>query len=178
MTLQPDDVNDARFGSPRRRDNYDMGQVHDYLDVVEAALGQWTKRVSTLRAHNDDLRSALAGGTAADPATEDVRRAILGPDPLDADSLTEFTFDVVRGHHGYDRAPVEAFMDEVRASVLELRRRLEDLRSEHRLLQDQLPPESRLDYRPAPLPHGTPAHDSVSRPKVSTWKARLFGRFG
>lgn len=178
MTLQPDDVNDARFGSPRRRDNYDMGQVHDYLDVVEAVLGQWTTRVAALRTHNDELRAALADGRSAGPATEDVRRAILGPDPLDADSLTEVTFEVVRGHHGYDRAHVENFMDEVRASVLELRRRLEDLRSEHRLLQDQFPPEARLDYRPAPLPQQRRSSARAGRQKVRTWRARLFDRFG
>ena len=53
MPLTPEDVSNKRFTPVRLREGYDMGEVDQFLDEVEAELARLTKE-------NDDLRSKLA----------------------------------------------------------------------------------------------------------------------
>ncbi|MEX0427491.1 DivIVA domain-containing protein [Nocardioides sp. DS6] len=67
MPLTPEDVSNKRFTPVRLREGYDMGEVDQFLDEVEAELARLTKE-------NDDLRSKLAaaqsGGSSFAPAPE------------------------------------------------------------------------------------------------------------
>jgi DivIVA domain-containing protein len=63
MPLTPEDVSNKRFTPVRLREGYDMGEVDQFLDEVEAELVR-------LNRENDDLRSKLSGGqgNGASPA--------------------------------------------------------------------------------------------------------------
>ena len=64
MPLTPEDVSNKRFTPVRLREGYDMGEVDQFLDEVEAELARLTKE-------NDDLRSKLSAaqsGSAPAPA--------------------------------------------------------------------------------------------------------------
>ena len=62
MPLTPEDVSNKRFTPVRLREGYDMGEVDQFLDEVEAELARLTKE-------NDDLRAQVAaaqsGGSPA-----------------------------------------------------------------------------------------------------------------
>ena len=66
MPLTPEDVSNKRFTPVRLREGYDMGEVDQFLDEVEAELARLTKE-------NDDLRSKLSaaqtgsGGSGFEP---------------------------------------------------------------------------------------------------------------
>jgi DivIVA domain-containing protein len=65
MPLTPEDVSNKRFTPVRLREGYDMGEVDQFLDEVEAELSRLTRE-------NEDLRSKLAatqGVDGASPAT-------------------------------------------------------------------------------------------------------------
>jgi len=53
MPLTPEDVSNKRFTPVRLREGYDMGEVDQFLDEVEAELARLTKE-------NDELRAKLA----------------------------------------------------------------------------------------------------------------------
>jgi DivIVA domain-containing protein len=53
MPLTPEDVSNKRFTPVRLREGYDMGEVDQFLDEVEAELARLTKE-------NNDLRAKLA----------------------------------------------------------------------------------------------------------------------
>src|SRR6478735_1294970 len=62
MPLTPEDVSNKRFTPVRLREGYDMGEVDQFLDEVEAELARLTKE-------NDDLRSKLsAAQSGSSPA--------------------------------------------------------------------------------------------------------------
>jgi len=67
MPLTPEDVSNKRFTPVRLREGYDMGEVDQFLDEVEAELARLTKE-------NDDLRTKLSaaqtsgGGSAYEPS--------------------------------------------------------------------------------------------------------------
>src|SRR6476469_5781926 len=68
MPLTPEDVSNKRFTPVRLREGYDMGEVDQFLDEVEAELDRLNKE-------NDDLRQKLAaaqrgGGEASTPAPQ------------------------------------------------------------------------------------------------------------
>lgn len=67
MPLTPEDVSNKRFTPVRLREGYDMGEVDQFLDEVEAELARLTRE-------NDDLRTKLAaaqsGAPVAAPAPE------------------------------------------------------------------------------------------------------------
>ena len=67
MPLTPEDVSNKRFTPVRLREGYDMGEVDQFLDEVEAELARLTRE-------NDDLRSKLAARPAGWR-----RRAAAGP---------------------------------------------------------------------------------------------------
>jgi DivIVA domain-containing protein len=86
MPLTPEDVSNKRFTPVRLREGYDMGEVDQFLDEVEAELARLTKE-------NDDLRSKLAaaqtgGGfqdnppTAQTPAVQEERAPEPEPEPI------------------------------------------------------------------------------------------------
>jgi DivIVA domain-containing protein len=62
MPLTPEDVSNKRFTPVRLREGYDMGEVDQFLDEVEAELGRLTKENDDLRAK---LSTAQAGGAVA-----------------------------------------------------------------------------------------------------------------
>jgi DivIVA domain-containing protein len=82
MPLTPEDVSNKRFTPVRLREGYDMGEVDQFLDEVEAELARLTKE-------NDDLRtklsSAQSGGTPAlsapEPEPEPEPYAVATPEP-------------------------------------------------------------------------------------------------
>ncbi|MCR1781613.1 DivIVA domain-containing protein [Nocardioides carbamazepini] len=57
MPLTPEDVSNKRFTPVRLREGYDMGEVDQFLDEVEAELARLTQE-------NDDLRAKLAAAQA------------------------------------------------------------------------------------------------------------------
>ncbi|WP_460829312.1 DivIVA domain-containing protein [Nocardioides hungaricus] len=63
MPLTPEDVSNKRFTPVRLREGYDMGEVDQFLDEVEAELARLTKE-------NDDLRSKLATAQSGGVSTE------------------------------------------------------------------------------------------------------------
>lgn len=65
MPLTPEDVSNKRFTPVRLREGYDMGEVDQFLDEVEAELARLTKE-------NDDLRSKLAAAQGSGAAPEPV----------------------------------------------------------------------------------------------------------
>src|SRR6187399_1760148 len=59
MPLTPEDVSNKRFTPVRLREGYDMGEVDQFLDEVEAELERLLKE-------NDDLRAKLTSSHGAD----------------------------------------------------------------------------------------------------------------
>ncbi|WP_439936313.1 DivIVA domain-containing protein [Nocardia sp. N13] len=78
MPLTPEDVSNKRFTPVRLREGYDMGEVDQFLDEVEAELARLTKE-------NDDLRSKLSaaqsGGATAPAAPASFAPAAPEPEP-------------------------------------------------------------------------------------------------
>ncbi len=77
MPLTPEDVSNKRFTPVRLREGYDMGEVDQFLDEVEAELARLTKENEDLRAK---LSSAQAGAPMAAPAPAFEERA-AEPEP-------------------------------------------------------------------------------------------------
>ena len=75
MPLTPEDVSNKRFTPVRLREGYDMGEVDQFLDEVEAELARLTRE-------NDDLRQQLSaaqsGGGQSAPAPAPV---VAAPEP-------------------------------------------------------------------------------------------------
>jgi DivIVA domain-containing protein len=67
MPLTPEDVSNKRFTPVRLREGYDMGEVDQFLDEVEAELARLTKENDDLRAK---LSAAQAGGAPAQTAPQ------------------------------------------------------------------------------------------------------------
>jgi DivIVA domain-containing protein len=78
MPLTPEDVSNKRFTPVRLREGYDMGEVDQFLDEVEAELARLTRE-------NEDLRSKLAaaqqGGQPAPAPAPVVQKAPEPPKP-------------------------------------------------------------------------------------------------
>lgn len=74
MPLTPEDVSNKRFTPVRLREGYDMGEVDQFLDEVEAELARLTKE-------NDDLRSKLAAAQNAAPAPA-AQPFAIAPEPV------------------------------------------------------------------------------------------------
>lgn len=78
MPLTPEDVSNKRFTPVRLREGYDMGEVDQFLDEVEAELARLTKE-------NDDLRaklSAAQGAGIAAPAPAPAPEPVKAPEPV------------------------------------------------------------------------------------------------
>jgi DivIVA domain-containing protein len=80
MPLTPEDVSNKRFTPVRLREGYDMGEVDQFLDEVEAELARLTKE-------NDDLRSKLSaaqtgsGAAGFEPPPTAQTPAVKEPEP-------------------------------------------------------------------------------------------------
>src|SRR5690348_4778084 len=72
MPLTPEDVSNKRFTPVRLREGYDMGEVDQFLDEVEAELAR-------LHKENDDLRAQLASAGRDTAVTAPVAKA---PEPV------------------------------------------------------------------------------------------------
>ena len=82
MPLTPEDVSNKRFTPVRLREGYDMGEVDQFLDEVEAELARLTRE-------NDDLRTKLSaaqsGAVDSAPAARRAdARARSRPEPVAA----------------------------------------------------------------------------------------------
>ncbi|MBZ5736823.1 DivIVA domain-containing protein [Nocardioides mangrovi] len=78
MPLTPEDVSNKRFTPVRLREGYDMGEVDQFLDEVEAELARLTRE-------NDDLRSKLAAAQGSGVPTETASQPIVetpAPEPV------------------------------------------------------------------------------------------------
>jgi DivIVA domain-containing protein len=79
MPLTPEDVSNKRFTPVRLREGYDMGEVDQFLDEVEAELDRLNKE-------NDDLRNKLAsaqrGGGESTPAPQAEKAQESTPAPV------------------------------------------------------------------------------------------------
>src|SRR3954462_13709858 len=64
MPLTPEDVSNKRFTPVRLREGYDMGEVDQFLDEVEAELARLTKE-------NDDLRAKLSSAQTGGASYQD-----------------------------------------------------------------------------------------------------------
>ncbi|UMG92111.1 DivIVA domain-containing protein [Nocardioides sp. TF02-7] len=64
MPLTPEDVSNKRFTPVRLREGYDMGEVDQFLDEVEAELARLTQE-------NDELRAKLAAAQSGAPSSFD-----------------------------------------------------------------------------------------------------------
>ncbi len=78
MPLTPEDVSNKRFTPVRLREGYDMGEVDQFLDEVEAELARLTKE-------NDDLRSKLSAAQSGAPV------AVEQPKPVVEERVPEPT---------------------------------------------------------------------------------------
>ena len=77
MPLTPEDVSNKRFTPVRLREGYDMGEVDQFLDEVEAELARLTRE-------NDDLRSKLSAaqsGASEAPAAAAPETPAPTPEP-------------------------------------------------------------------------------------------------
>src|SRR4051794_33819545 len=75
MPLTPEDVSNKRFTPVRLREGYDMGEVDQFLDEVEAELARLTRE-------NDALRSKLSAaqqGGGATAVSEPVQQRAAEP---------------------------------------------------------------------------------------------------
>jgi len=85
MPLTPEDVSNKRFTPVRLREGYDMGEVDQFLDEVEAELARLTK-------DNEDLRSKLSAaqsGTAEPTPSAQQEQASEAPAPVAAAAPAE-----------------------------------------------------------------------------------------
>ncbi len=79
MPLTPEDVSNKRFTPVRLREGYDMGEVDQFLDEVEAELARLTKE-------NDDLRAKLSaaqtgGASSFEPPATQQTPVVQEPEP-------------------------------------------------------------------------------------------------
>jgi DivIVA domain-containing protein len=81
MPLTPEDVSNKRFTPVRLREGYDMGEVDQFLDEVEAELERLTKE-------NEDLRTKLSAAQrgGGEPAPAPVAPPVIekAPEPTPA----------------------------------------------------------------------------------------------
>ncbi|MBF4160632.1 DivIVA domain-containing protein [Nocardioides acrostichi] len=75
MPLTPEDVSNKRFTPVRLREGYDMGEVDQFLDEVEAELARLTKE-------NEELRSRVSSAQGDDPAA--TQAVAVTPEPAPA----------------------------------------------------------------------------------------------
>ncbi|MGH3315959.1 MAG: DivIVA domain-containing protein, partial [Nocardioidaceae bacterium] len=78
MPLTPEDVRSKRFTPVRLREGYDMGEVDQFLDEVEAELERLYKENNDLRTK---LESAQSGVATSAPKAPEATAPIPTPQP-------------------------------------------------------------------------------------------------
>ena len=163
MPLTPEDVSNKRFTPVRLREGYDMGEVDQFLDEVEAELARLTKE-------NDDLRSKLqaaqtGGGasfqdnppTAQTPAVQEREpEPAPAPEPTPAPAAAQQTIRVETVPEASNAAArlleiatrnadelVEQAKDEADKIIGEARTKSERLESESKVKADRLESDAR-----------------------------------
>ena len=76
MPLTPEDVRNKRFTPVRLREGYDMGEVDQFLDEVEAELERLT-------AENNDLRAKLSAASSGEPDNVGSQPPVERPRPVE-----------------------------------------------------------------------------------------------
>jgi DivIVA domain-containing protein len=76
MPLTPEDVSNKRFTPVRLREGYDMGEVDQFLDEVEAELARLTKE-------NEDLRAKLVAAQSGAAQAAPPAPAFAAPAPVE-----------------------------------------------------------------------------------------------
>lgn len=163
MPLTPEDVSAKRFTPVRLREGYDMSEVDQFLDEVEAELARLTKE-------NDDLRAKLAaaqsaGGGAVAPAAQpkpaepEKKPEPVTPAAAPAAAATATTFETLRVETTADatsvaarmlelaereaRGEIEKAKGEADAIVGEARTKAERLETESKAKADKVESEAR-----------------------------------
>ncbi|WP_321573696.1 DivIVA domain-containing protein [Nocardioides sp. Kera G14] len=80
MPLTPEDVSNKRFTPVRLREGYDMGEVDQFLDEVEAELARLNKE-------NEELRSKVSGAQTGDGSVPAAATSDLAPLRKENDDL-------------------------------------------------------------------------------------------
>jgi DivIVA domain-containing protein len=160
MPLTPEDVSNKRFTPVRLREGYDMGEVDQFLDEVEAELARLTKE-------NEDLRAKLAaaqgsGGAPAQtapapvvqekapeptPAPEPVVAAVVSPvETIRVETVPQASNAAARlleiATRNADEL-VEEAKNEADKIVGEARTKAERLESESKMKADRLESDAR-----------------------------------
>ena len=84
MPLTPEDVSNKRFTPVRLREGYDMGEVDQFLDEVEAELARLTRENDDLRAKLSAAQSGVVDSAPApmpEPAAPEPVAAAPEPEP-------------------------------------------------------------------------------------------------
>jgi DivIVA domain-containing protein len=89
MPLTPEDVSNKRFTPVRLREGYDMGEVDQFLDEVEAELARLTKE-------NEDLRSKLSAAQGASGRTEQAPEAPQQEKAVEAPAVAATPAETIR----------------------------------------------------------------------------------
>ena len=84
MPLTPEDVSNKRFTPVRLREGYDMGEVDQFLDEVEAELARLTRENDDLRAKLSAAQSGVADSAPApmpEPPAPEPEPVAVTPEP-------------------------------------------------------------------------------------------------
>src|SRR3546814_3419698 len=84
MPLTPEDVSNKRFTPVRLREGYDMGEVDQFLDEVEAELARLTKENGDLRAKLSAAQSGAPAPVAAPAPVVEEKKPEPKPEPVAA----------------------------------------------------------------------------------------------
>jgi DivIVA domain-containing protein len=86
MPLTPEDVSNKRFTPVRLREGYDMGEVDQFLDEVEAELARLTRENEDLRSKLSTAQQGGSGSTsaAAPQQEEKAPEPVKAPEPTPA----------------------------------------------------------------------------------------------
>ncbi|MEI2712798.1 MAG: DivIVA domain-containing protein [Nocardioides sp.] len=91
MPLTPEDVSNKRFTPVRLREGYDMGEVDQFLDEVEAELARLNRENEELRARLGDAQASGSGfapaaepDVAEEPVADEVVETPAEPEPVAA----------------------------------------------------------------------------------------------
>jgi DivIVA domain-containing protein len=130
MPLTPEDVSNKRFTPVRLREGYDMGEVDQFLDEVEAELARLTKE-------NDDLRSKLSaaqtgsGGAAFEPPPPTVQSPAVQERQPEQAPPTPAAAEPQAGSHQTIRVETVPEASNAAARLLEIATRNADELVEH-----------------------------------------------
>ena len=149
MPLTPEDVSNKRFTPVRLREGYDMGEVDQFLDEVEAELARLTRE-------NEDLRSKLSAAQqsgrstpAPAPVQERVPEPVKVPEPAPAPAAPAAPIETIKVATVADAATRNAdelvgeAKDQADKIIGEARTKAERLEAESKVKSDRLESDAR-----------------------------------